>query len=92
VENKFDVQGYQRIISRTGIKNWTFFSDVSKEISSAEKAGMRGYVLVREGNKPLSDAERAETEVITDGLSRIAGLLKTREDPGASAPDKLGFC
>jgi methionine salvage enolase-phosphatase E1 len=75
VGNKFDVAGYQRIMKQTGVTQWTFFSDVPLEIESSEKAGMKGYVVVREGNKPLTDAEHSESEIVADGLSRIADLV-----------------
>lgn len=66
VDNKFDVKGYNAIISQTGIREWTFFSDVPREVAGAREAGMKGYVVVREGNKPLSDSEKAEHKVLYD--------------------------
>jgi 2,3-diketo-5-methylthio-1-phosphopentane phosphatase len=76
VGNKFDVVGYQRIMEQTGVTQWTFFSDVLLEIESSKKAEMKGYVVVREGNRPLTDAEHSEFEILTDGLSQIADLAK----------------
>ena len=76
MENKFDVKGYQAIISQTGIRQWTFFSDVAWEVASAKEAGMIGYIVVREGNKPLSNSEAAEHKVLYDGLGNIVDLLK----------------
>jgi len=68
VDNKWDVKGYERIIKETGIKQWTFFSDVPQEIAAAQKAGMKGYVLAREGNKPLTDEEKKNYKVISSFL------------------------
>lgn len=76
MESKFDVKGYTGIISQTGVQEWTFFSDVPKEIGAAEKGGMKGYVLVRAGNKPLSDEEKKEYKVLYDGLGGILDLIK----------------
>jgi methionine salvage enolase-phosphatase E1 len=76
VENKFDVKGYERIISQTGIRQWTFLSDVAKEVASAKQAGMQGYVVVREGNKPLEQSEIAEHKVINDGFGSILDLIQ----------------
>jgi len=76
VENKFDVKGYQSIIAETGIQQWTFFSDVAKELGAAEKSGMKGYILVREGNKPLSDEEKMEYNVLYDGTGGILDLIQ----------------
>ena len=75
VDNKFDVKGYESIIDQTGIMEWTFFSDVAKEVGAAEKAGMKGYILVREGNKPLSDKEKEEYNVLYDGIAGILDLI-----------------
>lgn len=76
MENKFDVRGYDRIISDTGISNWTFFSDVPMEVMGAQMSGMRGYVVSRKGNKALTNLEMAENRVLYDGLSRILDLIK----------------
>jgi methionine salvage enolase-phosphatase E1 len=75
VENKFNARGYEKIISQTGIREWTFFSDVPKEIDAAEKAGMKGYVVVREGNKPLGEEEKKEHRVLHDGIGGILELI-----------------
>ena len=79
MENKFDVRGYENIVSRTHIKKWTFFSDVPQEVAAAEMAGMKGYVVVREGNKPLSDTEKAQFDILTDGLLEVSQTLKTKK-------------
>jgi len=75
VENKFDVRGYETIVLETGIREWTFFSDVPREIAAAEKAGMKGYVLAREGNKPLTEEEKKEYRVVYDGIEGILELI-----------------
>jgi methionine salvage enolase-phosphatase E1 len=75
VENKFDFKGYERIQERTGIKEWTFFSDVAQEVASAKKSGMQGYVVVREGNKPLTESETAEHTLLEAGLTEIVEEL-----------------
>ena len=74
VQNKFDVTGYEKIKDGTGIESWTFFSDVPMEVDAARKAGMKGYVVVREGNKPLTDEERNEYALI-EGFNDILGLV-----------------
>jgi methionine salvage enolase-phosphatase E1 len=76
VENKFDVKGYESIISQTGIQKWTFFSDVPKEVAGAKEAGMKGYVVVREGNKPLEDSEKEEHKILNDGFVEILNLIE----------------
>ena len=76
MESKFNVKGYERIISQTGIRQWTFFSDVAKEIASAKQAGMQGYVVVREGNKPLEPSEIAEHKTIRHGFGAIIDLIQ----------------
>jgi methionine salvage enolase-phosphatase E1 len=74
VENKFDVRGYEKIKSDTGIDKWTFFSDVPAEVVGAKKAGMKGYVVVREGNKPLTSSESEAHIVLEDGFGDIVEL------------------
>lgn len=38
---------------RWGPDEWLFLSDNVKEVKAAIEAGMRAYVVVREGNAPL---------------------------------------
>ena len=76
VENKFDVRGYDKIKSETEIEQWTFFSDVPAEIDGAMKAGMKGYVVVREGNKPLTPSESEVHNILEDGFGNIVALTK----------------
>lgn len=76
VENKFNVQGYESIISQTGIRHWTFFSDVPNEVVGAKLAGMNGYVVLREGNKPVSEMEIADHQVLRDGFEKILDLIQ----------------
>jgi len=75
VENKFDVKGYEGIISQTGIRHWTFFSDIPNEVMGAKQAGMKGYVVVREGNMPISETDAAEHEVLSAGFDKILDLI-----------------
>ena len=76
MENKFDVRGYESIISQTGIRCWNFFSDVPQEVSAAQEAGMKGYVVVREGNKPLSDSDKVEYRILYDGFGDVLDLIR----------------
>jgi enolase-phosphatase E1 len=75
VENKFDSRGYESIISQTGIQRWTFFSDIPGEVAGAKLAGMQGYVVIREGNKPLTDSEIAAHKILDDGFGNILDLV-----------------
>jgi methionine salvage enolase-phosphatase E1 len=76
VENKFDARGYERIMEKTNIKRWTFFSDVAGEVDGAKKAGMGGYVVVREGNKPLDPEEEAKHHTLKHGFGDILNCLE----------------
>lgn len=70
------MKGYESIIAQTKIQQWTFFSDVAKEVGAAEKSGMKAYILVREGNKPLSDEDKKGYNVLYDGIGGISDLIK----------------
>jgi len=45
-------------------------------VGAAEKSGMKGYILVREGNKPLSDEEKKGYNMLYDGIGGILDLIK----------------
>lgn len=75
MSNKFDVKGYETIVSQSEIQKWTFFSDVPREVTSAKQAGMKGYVVRRPGNKPLESSEIAEHKILEHGLGKILELL-----------------
>jgi methionine salvage enolase-phosphatase E1 len=75
VLNKFDVNGYERIKKRTGIEKWTFFSDVPMEIEAARKAGMVGYVVVRKGNKPLTNEDVEEHTLLQEGFGNVLEVV-----------------
>jgi methionine salvage enolase-phosphatase E1 len=68
VENKFDGRGYESIIEQTGLREWTFFSDVPREVTAAEKAGMKGYVVVRDRDNKILDPERMQHKELFNGL------------------------
>jgi len=75
VANKTDLKGYQAIVKETGIEKWVFFSDITKEVDAANEAGMNAYVVVREGNAPLTLSD-VETHKVLYSLSGIVELLK----------------
>jgi methionine salvage enolase-phosphatase E1 len=68
VENKFDEKGYERIMERTGIRDWVFFSDVPKEITAAEKAEIKGFIVVRDRDNRIGEAEVGQHKELFDGL------------------------
>jgi len=74
VPNKADLKGYQAIIKETGIEKWIFFSDITKEVDAAEEAGMTAYVVVREGNAPLTLSD-VQTHKVLYSLSGIVELF-----------------
>jgi len=61
VENKFDDRGYEKIKASTGVAKWTFFSDVEREVESARRTKMKGYLVVRD-----DEGETSEANVIHD--------------------------
>lgn len=69
------MRGYRTIVKETGIKKWTFFSDVPKEVDAAEEAGMQGFVVIREGNTPLTTSD-LETHKVLYSLSGVLELVK----------------
>jgi len=75
VENKLIENGYEEIKKRTGLEEWSFFSDVPREVGASQKAGMKGYVVSREGNKPLTDEEIEDYTVLKTGFEDILELV-----------------
>lgn len=57
---KQEKSSYEKIASmrREDVGKWLFLSDNVKEVSAAREAGMQSFVVVREGNAPLSEEER----------------------------------
>lgn len=43
---------------------WLFLSDNPREVAAAKQAGMQSFVVVREGNAPLSEEDRSAHVVI----------------------------
>ena len=57
---------YERIAREMGgKKKWLFLSDRVEEVEAALAAGMRGLVVVREGNAPLSEEAKRRHGVVT---------------------------
>lgn len=58
---------YARIAKAIGVAphDIVFYSDNVHEVRAALAAGMRSTVVVRPGNAPLSDADRAELDTVT---------------------------
>lgn len=75
VGNKWDVKGYRTIAKETGIEKWSFFSDVVKEVDAAEEAGMQGFVVIREGNAPLTKSD-VQTHRVLYSVSEIVEVVK----------------
>lgn len=51
---------YEKIAATRGenVGKWLFLSDNVKEVDAAKEAGMQSFVVVREGNAPLSDEDK----------------------------------
>jgi enolase-phosphatase E1 len=49
---------------------WVFVSDNVAEVDAAREAGLKGVVIVREGNTPLSEEERAR-HVVVESLEKL---------------------
>ncbi|RFU35878.1 hypothetical protein B7463_g529, partial [Scytalidium lignicola] len=47
------------------ISSWLFLSDNVKEVYAAKEAGMQSLVVVRDGNAPLSEDDKAKHETIS---------------------------
>ncbi|RDL35160.1 uncharacterized protein BP5553_07091 [Venustampulla echinocandica] len=57
---KSDKESYEKIAKTRDVHigKWLFLSDNVKEVQAAKGAGMKSFVVVREGNVPLSGDER----------------------------------
>jgi len=63
---KTEKSSYEKIAGTRGedIGEWLFLSDNVKEVDAASEAGMRAWVVFREGNPPLSPSDRLGKVVI----------------------------
>jgi enolase-phosphatase E1 len=63
---KTDVESYRKIAATRGegVGRWLFLSDNAKEVNAAKGAGMQSFVVVREGNAPLSDEEKKDNILV----------------------------
>lgn len=64
---KTDAASYAKIAAARGLPaaDWLFLSDNPREVAAAKEAGMQSLVVVREGNAPLSEEDKAAHTVIT---------------------------
>lgn len=63
---KQERESYERIAGTRGeaVGKWLFLSDNAREVGAAKEAGMQGFVVVREGNAPLSEEEKENNVLI----------------------------
>ncbi|KIM95023.1 hypothetical protein OIDMADRAFT_60182 [Oidiodendron maius Zn] len=64
---KTEAASYAKIASsrpEIEISKWLFLSDNPKEVKAAKEAGIQSFIVMREGNAPLSDEERAAHRVV----------------------------
>ena len=64
---KTEAASYAKIASsrpEIEISKWLFLSDNPKEVKAAKEAGMQSFIVMREGNAPLSDEERVAHRVV----------------------------
>lgn len=64
--SKLSGASYTRISEQAqiDIKHWLFLSDNVKEVEAAQSAGMNSWILVRDGNAPLTEDDRVRHHVI----------------------------
>lgn len=79
---KVEAGSYRKILSEVGGEEaggvgWVFLSDHVGEVKAAMEAGMIGGVVVREGNAPLSEEDRADMWVIEGGFAEVTEKLFT---------------
>lgn len=71
---KAEAASYSRIAAQYpengALEQWLFLSDNVKEVEAAKQAGMISFVVVREGNAPLSESEREEN-VLVQSFSEV---------------------
>lgn len=63
------------------ISAWLFLSDNPREVTAAKDAGMQSFVVVREGNAPLTQEEKTLGVVSSFEDVRIRGLQTRGELP-----------
>ena len=68
-------KGIRLSFHRREYESGRFSVMLPREVAGAREAGMKGYVVVREGNKPLSDSEKAEHKVLYD-IGEILEMLQ----------------
>lgn len=65
---KNDPSSYAKIAAtrpEVGLGKWLFLSDNPREVEAAKEAGMQSFVVVREGNAPLTEEERTLHDVVS---------------------------
>lgn len=69
---KQEFGSYLKIVETRGEENskWLFLSDNVGEVRAAREAGMKSFVVVREGNAKLSDEEK-EGQVLIESFREI---------------------
>jgi len=77
---KTEKESYEKIARtrKEEIGKWLFLSDNVKEVAAAKEAGMQSWVVVREGNSPLSESDRDGQVAIEsfDGILNRATMAK----------------
>jgi enolase-phosphatase E1 len=63
---KTERESYEKIAATRAeeIRKWLFLSDNVKEVDAAREAGMKSFVVVREGNAPLSGEEKERNTLV----------------------------
>lgn len=78
---KVEAGSYRRILREVegeeerGGEGWVFLSDHVGEVKAAIEAGMMGGIVVREGNAPLSEEDKAGMWVIEDRFTEVTEKL-----------------
>lgn len=57
------------------VGEWLFLSDNIKEVRAAKEAGMKSFVVVRDGNAKVSSAER-EGQVLVESFGEVEGFVE----------------
>lgn len=68
---KLDAGSYKRIAKMAGrdVGSCLFLSDNPKEVAAAKEAAMPAWIVVRQGNEPISDEDRSTNTVVHDFTS-----------------------
>ncbi len=63
---KMERGSYEKIASKReeSVGKWLFLSDNVKEVEAAREAGMQSFVVVREGNAPLSEQDKKKQTLV----------------------------